>query len=152
MPPLLISKLRIMLLLATSCYPLLSTPAVIAKDLPCADDCIAAFELLWTGGESDEIIRTAINDITDQLGRRGHEDIAVITIQQERYIFVAFKTRCDEKEKKLEALLKETYGFLLPEIEFSIMSGPFVRSEDTIDFDGEYWSRSPCCQSLRPDR
>ena len=150
MPSLTIDS-RIMLLLATLCYQLLATSDLIANELPCADDCIAAFELLWTGDESEEIIRTAINDITDQLGRRGHEDIAVITIQQERYIFVAFKTRCDEKEKKLEALLKETYGFLLPEIEFSIMNGPFVRSEDTIDFDGEYWNGSPCCRSLRPD-
>ena len=150
--PLLIIKLRIMLLLATLCYPLLSTVAAIANELPCADDCIAAFELMWTGDESEEIIRTAINDVTDQLGRRGHEDIAVITIQQERYIFVAFTRRCDDKEEKLEALLKETFGFLLPEYEFSIMNGPFVRSKDTIDFDGEYWSRSPCCRSLRPER
>ena len=139
-------KLRIMLLLTALCYQLLSISTLIANELPCADDCIAAFELLWTGDESEEIIRTAINDITDQLGRRGHEDIAVITIQQERYIFVAFKTRCDEKEKKLEALLKETYRFLLPEIEFSIMSGPFIRSRDTIDFDGEYWDESSCCR------
>lgn len=149
--PLPIIKLRIILLLATLCYLLLSTPAVIANELPCADDCIAAFELLWTGGESDEIIRSAVNDVTDELVRRGYEDISGIAIQQRRYIYVAFKRRCDNKEEKLEALLRETFGFLLPEYGFSIMNGPFVRSEDTIDFDGEYWSRSPCCQSLRPD-
>lgn len=116
-------------------------------NLPCADDCIAAFELLWTGDESDEIKNSAINDITDQLVLRGNEDISGLAIQQSRYIFVAFKRQCDRKGARLEGLLEETFRFLRPGIDFRVMTGPFARGPKTIDFKGEFWSESPCCQN-----
>ena len=138
--------LRIMVVFAVSCCQLLATSALATDELPCADDCVAAFELLWLGGESDEIKRSTINDITDQLVRRGHEDISGMAIKETRYIFVAFKKRCDNKEAKLRTLLEQTFSFLLPEVEFRVMSGPFTRGPDTIDFDGEHWDESACCQ------
>ena len=144
--PSLTMDLRVVFLLTASCSQLLAPSSLTADELPCADDCIAAFELLWTGDESEEIKRSAINDITDQLVRRGHGDISGMAIQEARYVFVAFKKQCDEKETTLGALLEETFGFLLPEFEFRVMHGPFVRGPDTIDFDGEYWDESPCCQ------
>ena len=145
--PSLTTKFRVMVLWTTSCCQLLAASALTAEELSCADDCISAIELLWIGGESDETKQSAINDITDQLVRRGHEDISGIAIQQMRYVFVAFKKRCDERETKLAALLEEAIGFLQPGIEFRVVDGPFVRGPNTIDFDGEYWDGSLCCQS-----
>lgn len=136
--------LRVVALLVASCGQLPATSALAADQLPCADDCIAAFELLWIDGESDEIMQSAINDITDQLVRQGHERISGIAIQERRYVFVAFSKRCDEKETELGVLLEATFSFLLPGVEFRVMRGPFTRGPDTIDFDGEYWDESQC--------
>jgi len=117
----------------------------MAEELPCPDDCIAMFELLWSGSESEEIVQSAINDITDDLVRRGYEDISGLAIQQNRYVFVVFKSECYEKDRKLGALLTETFGFLMAGVEFRVMTGAFVRGPNTVDFDGEYWDRRACC-------
>lgn len=146
-PPALTSNFQIAVLAAASCFLLGASSVSAGEELPCADDCIAAFELLWIGNESEIARRSAINDITDELVRRGYEDLSGVAIQQARYVFVAFKKHCSEKEAILSDLLVEVFGFLQPGIGFRVMNEHFDRGPNTIEFYGEHWNESPCCRN-----
>ena len=141
------NKFRILTVLVAACVQLQSNFVLAEDGLPCADDCIAGFELLWTSVESHEVVQTGIRDIANEIGRRGHEYVSGLQVQESRYIYVAFKLHCDDKEERLATLLEASFDFLQPGVEFRMMDGPFVRGQDTIQFRGDHWSETACCQT-----
>ena len=142
------TRLRLIVLLAAGCFQLQADLVLAEEDeLPCPDDCIAGFELLWTGVESHEVVQTGIRDISNELVRRGPEYLSGLQVHESRYVYVAFKLHCDHKEERLAALLEASFAFLQSGVEFVMMDGPFVRGRDTIRFRGDHWSESACCQT-----
>lgn len=119
------------------------------QELPCPDDCIAAFNFVAKENSRVIDLQGAINDITDELARRGHNDIANISIQKNKTVYVVFKDSCEERDQKLEKLLEAVFAFVNPGLEYVMLPGPFKRGRSTIVFRGEYWDECRCCGQLK---